>query len=42
MQELKKEVEWIEEYGQYIEVGAALPDEFERIWHRIVGDVAEE
>lgn len=40
-QEMKKEVEWIEEHGQYIEVGAASPDEFERIWQRIIGDVAE-
>lgn len=41
MEELDKEVRWVEEHGQYIEVGAASPDEFERIWQRIIGDVAE-
>lgn len=40
-QEMKKEVEWIEEHGRYIEFGAASPDEFERIWQRIIGDMAE-
>lgn len=41
MEELDKEVRWIEKHGRYIEVGAASPDEFERIWQRIIGDVAE-